>query len=217
MNSSLALTKAMKPALFLVPVACCAALLALTARAETHINVDLGLRLGPPPPIVVREAPPRPIVVEEHRYESPGPDYVWVSGHHTWRDGRWVWVSGTWARPPQPGAIYVEGRWDERPRNWTESHWEVVARSDDRDRWDRRGPSGVELVVEAPPPPRHEHRDHRPGPDYLWIDGYWAWHGRHHEWVAGRWERPPQGRREWVAPRWEHRENGYVFIEGSWH
>lgn len=203
------------------------AALALTARAETHVS--LNLNLGIPAPILVREAPPRPTIVEA-QYAAPGPGFVWIAGHNAWMNGRWVWVAGTWARPPQPGAVYVEGRWDERSRNWTESHWEVVEHRDDRgdrhddhgdrhdDRWDRehRGPGGVEMIVQAPPPPRHEHRGHRPGDDYVWIDGYWAWRGNHHEWVEGRWDRPPHGRHEWIAPRWEHRGGSYVFIEGSW-
>ena len=224
----------MKSTLYLLPATLLAATVSLVAHAENRINIDLGLRLGPPPPIVVREAPPRPVVVveNERRDRQPGPDYVWVSGHNTYRDGRWVWVGGTWARPPQPDAIYVEGRWDERSRSWVESHWEVADRHGDRhddqdrnrdrdrdrdrERWDHRGPGGVDLVVEAPPPPRREHRDRRPGDDFVWVDGYWAYRGRHHEWVPGRWERPPHGRHEWVASRWERRNNGYVFIEGSW-
>lgn len=216
----------MKPSLYLLPATLLAATFSLTAHADPRINIDLGLRLGPPPPIVVHEEPPRPVVVveKERRDAQPGPDYVWVSGHNTYRDGRWVWVGGAWARPPQPGAVYVEGRWDRGTRNWVDAHWEVAERHEfgdrhddrDHDRWDHRGPGGVDIVVEAPPPPRHEHRDHRPGPDYVWIDGYWAWHGGHHEWVAGRWDRPPHGHHEWVAPRWEHRGKGYVFIEGSW-
>ena len=197
----------MKTTLYMLPTALLAATLALTARADTRVNIDLGLRLGPPPPIVVREAPPQPIVEVQTR--SPGAGYMWVPGRHTWRDGRWVWVSGGWVMPPQPGAVYVEGRWDGGSRNWVEGHWEVTGAPGP-------GPFGAELIVEAPPPPRHEHRSHAPGPDYVWIDGYWGWHGHRHEWVEGRWERPPHGRREWVAPRWEHRGNGYVFIEGSW-
>lgn len=197
----------MNKTLFILPTALLAATLALTARADPRINIDLGLHLGPPSPVIVREAPPRPIVEVQTR--SPGSGYVWVPGRHTWRNGRWEWVGGGWVMPPQPGAIYVEGRWDEHSRNWTEGHWEVTGGPGP-------GPIGAELIVEAPPPPRHEHRGHAPGPDYVWIDGYWGWHGRRHEWVEGRWERPPHGRREWVAPRWEHRGNGYVFIEGSW-
>ena len=76
----------------------------------------------------------------------------------------------------------------------------------------------VDFVFEAPPPPRHEvivERD-RPSRDHVWIPGYWA--GRHnkHEWVAGHWERPPQGRTLWVEPRWEKRDRGYVFVDGYW-
>jgi hypothetical protein len=51
---------------------------------------------------------------------------------------------------------------------------------------------------------------------FVWIDGYWAWHGGRHVWIGGRWDRPPHGRRHWVAPRWEHRGHGYIFIEGCW-
>jgi hypothetical protein len=189
---------------YLLPAALFAATLSLTARADTRIGLDL--HLGVPAPIVVREAPPRPVIVET-QYAAPGPGYVWIAGHNVWMNGRWVWVAGTWALPPQPGAFYVEGRWDERSRNWIEAHWELGAPPP---------PPGPQVIVEAPPPPRHEHRGYAPGPEYVWIDGYWAWHGGHHEWVGGRWERPPHGRREWVAPRWERHGGSYVFIEGSW-
>lgn len=207
--------KAMKPTLFSLSAAACAAIFALTAQAETHVSIDLGLRLGVPPPIVVREAPPRPTIVER-QYASPGSGYVWVAGRNTWRDGRWVWVSGGWVRPPQPNAIYVEGRWDERSRNWTESHWEVVDRRDNGDHWDRHGSPGVELIVEAPPPPRHERMSHRPSSEHMWVEGFWARRGHRYEWVAGHWELPPHGHQYWVAPRYEHRDNSYVFVEGRW-
>jgi len=207
MHSSTPLTKAMKPALFSLSAAVCAALLALTARAETHVNIDLGLRLGPPAPIVVREAPPRPTIVER-QYAAPGTGYVWIAGHNTWINGRWAWISGTWVRPPQPGVIYVEGRWDERSRNWIEPHWELVGPPPT--------PPGPAFVLEAPPPPRHERMSHRPSSQYMWVEGFWAWRGHRYEWVAGHWELPPHGHQYWVAPRWENRGNSYVFIEGSW-
>lgn len=196
-------SKYVKPLAFALLTVAGAASLALTARAETHVS--LNLQLGAPPPVVVQTAPPPPVVVEQ-RAVAPGAGYVWVAGHNSWMHGRWVWVPGTWVVPPQPNTIYVEGRWDEHTRNWIEPHWEVVAPP----------PAAPVVVVEAPPPPRHEHHGHAPGPGYVWIDGYWAWHGHHHEWVAGRWALPPHGHHEWVAARWEHRGGSYVFIEGAW-
>ena len=76
----------------------------------------------------------------------------------------------------------------------------------------------VNLVIGAPPPPRHEvivERE-RPSHDHIWVRGYWANRHGHHEWVAGHWELPPRGRNVWVEPRWEKRGHGYVFIEGFW-
>ena len=213
----------MKTALSYIAAPLCAAALALTAQAETHVGIDLGLRIGVPPPIVVREAPPRPVV--ERVVVSPGPGYVLVAGHHTWRDNRWVWVSGTWVQPPQSGAVYVEGRWDERNRNWVESHWEVSSRESDRgpehgsDRdhsdYSRRSDSD-QFFSEAPPPPRHENMSARPSRRHVWIEGYWIGRGHRHEWVSGHWELPPRDHARWNAPRWEHRGSSYVFIEGNW-
>ena len=248
MNSKISLTL----------VACGALAFGLAAHAENRVSIDLGLRLGPPPPIVVHRAPPRPVV--EHMSVSPGPDYVWVAGHHAWRGNDWVWVQGSWERPPQRGAVWVESRWDDRNQNWVDGYWNVERRDDrdfrdqaererrdrerenrdrmererrdreerdrheremrdraDRDRMEHNDHHDNVVVVEAPPPPRHEVRMERPAPDYVWVDGYWAWRGRHHEWVPGRWERPPHSHATWIAPRWEHRNGSYVFIEGTWH
>lgn len=76
----------------------------------------------------------------------------------------------------------------------------------------------VDLNIGAPPPPRHEViiERNRPSRDHVWVPGYWAWRGGRHEWVEGRWERPPHGRKVWVEPKWEHRGKGYVFVEGYW-
>lgn len=206
MHHSTLPTPAMKPSTFTLLAAACAAALAVTARAETHVSIELGLRLGPPPPFVVREAPPRPVIVER-QYSAPGPGFVWIPGHNSWVNGRWTWFPGTWVRPPQPNTIYVAGRWDEHSRNWIESHWELAPPPP---------PPTPIVIMEAPPQLRREHAGYRPGPDYVWIDGYWAWHGRRYEWVPGRWDRPPHGHGKWNAPRYERRGNSYIFIEGSW-
>ena len=176
--------------------------LGLPARAESHVSVDL--HFGVPAPVVVHEAPPRP--VREIVVTSPGRGYVWVPGHYVWHHHRYTWVSGAWVLPPQPAAIYVDGRWDPVTRNWIEAHWELPPPP---------LPAPV-YVVQAPPPPRTEVIIARPSPQHVWVCGYWVWRGHRHEWVAGHWELPPRGVQVWVAPRWEHRPNGYVFVEGCW-
>lgn len=199
---------------------------ACVARADTHVG--LSLRIGAPPPVVVREAPPRRVIVEERRIAAPGPNYVWIAAHHSWDGNRWVWVEGTWVVPPQPGAFWVEGRWDQQSRNWIEGHWEVSVQQSAPISPPPPPPApgyataptgpGEIVVVEAPPPPRREvivERD-RPSRDAVWIAGYWGWdHGRH-SWVAGHWEMPPRPHMTWVEPRWERRGKSYVFIRGTW-
>ena len=76
--------------------------------------------------------------------------------------------------------------------------------------------AGEVVVASAPPPLQQEVIDVQPGPDYVWVGGYWTWRHDHHEWVRGQWKRPPHGRHQWVAPRWEHNTRGYVFIDGHW-
>ena len=39
-----------------------------------------------------------------------------------------------------------------------------------------------------------------PGPDYVWVPGYWDWAGGQWVWVDGKWILPPRGHRVWVAP-----------------
>jgi len=194
----------------------------LVAHASTHVGV--GISIGIPAPIIVRQAPPRP--VHEVVITSPGPGYVWVQGHYSWTGNQWAWVSGAWVMPPQPGAYWVEGRWDGPTQSWTEGHWEIAQTAAVQPTSPppavivpaTPAPSvGTQIIVTAPPPPiRIEHRGHRPGRGYVWISGYWSYEAGRHVWVAGRWMLPPRGHRVWVEPRWEHRGGSYVFIEGTW-
>jgi hypothetical protein len=74
-----------------------------------------------------------------------------------------------------------------------------------------------EMYVDSePPPPQTEVVVASPGPDYVWIGGYWGFNSGRREWVRGRWERPPHAHATWVQPRWEHRGHGYVFVRGTW-
>src|SRR5579862_5600839 len=76
----------------------------------------------------------------------------------------------------------------------------------------------VNVVVDAPPPPpRHEVIIASPGPDFIWIDGYWGGEPGHYVWVPGRWERPPHAHMRWEAPHWDRDRDGhYHMTHGGW-
>jgi hypothetical protein len=76
-----------------------------------------------------------------------------------------------------------------------------------------------------PPPPRVYRVPARPGPDYVWVEGYWYPQGRRYLWHNGYWTHPPYEGAYWVAPyyregqyfagRWEGRR-GEVFHDHRW-
>jgi len=77
----------------------------------------------------------------------------------------------------------------------------------------------AELEVEGPPPPPQEEVVvAAPGPDFVWIGGFWDWDVgvRHFVWHAGRWERPPHAEAHWVGPRYEMRNGHHYFHRGHW-
>jgi len=71
------------------------------------------------------------------------------------------------------------------------------------------------VVQEAPPPPQAEVVPVSPGPDYVWIDGYWAWNGRW-VWTPGRWKIRPHLRAVWAPGHWIHGRHGWVWAPGHW-
>ena len=72
------------------------------------------------------------------------------------------------------------------------------------------------VVVTAPPAAQSEGVLAQPGPDYVWVPGYWTWRDSRYEWMAGHWEIPPHASAVWVAPRYETENGGYRFYEGYW-
>ena len=71
----------------------------------------------------------------------------------------------------------------------------------------------IGINIGAPPPPRVlKVRPVQPGPDYLWIDGYWYPVGHKYAWHPGYWTRPPYPGAHWVAPR----HDGKQFFAGYW-
>jgi hypothetical protein len=75
------------------------------------------------------------------------------------------------------------------------------------------GQVSLGIQIGPPPPPRVMRiQPPRPGPDYIWVDGYWYPVGRHYRWHAGYWSRPVYPGARWIGPRYE----GNRYLNGYW-
>jgi hypothetical protein len=71
----------------------------------------------------------------------------------------------------------------------------------------------VGIRIGAPPRPRVVRvLPRRPGPEFVWVAGYWYPVGHHYKWHEGYWTRPPYEGANWVSPRYD----GGEFFEGYW-
>ena len=74
----------------------------------------------------------------------------------------------------------------------------------------------VHIITGRPPAPRYERRSPRPGPDYIWVGGFWHSDGGQWIWVPGRWEPPVAPQAYWIPPRYVRSERGYIYEPGHW-
>jgi hypothetical protein len=74
------------------------------------------------------------------------------------------------------------------------------------------GQIGIGITIGAPPPPRVIVRPAAPGPDFVWVDGYWYPVSGHYKWHTGYWTRAPYAGAVWVGPRYE----GHQYYNGYW-
>ena len=71
----------------------------------------------------------------------------------------------------------------------------------------------IGIRIGPPPPPRVVRvQPARPGPDFLWVEGYWYPVNGKYTWHAGYWTRPPYSGAHWVAPH----HDGQQFFAGYW-
>jgi len=71
----------------------------------------------------------------------------------------------------------------------------------------------IGISIGPPPPPRVVYAvPVSPGPDFIWIEGYWYPAGRRYKWHGGYWTRAPYAGARWVVPRYD----GGQFFEGYW-
>lgn len=71
------------------------------------------------------------------------------------------------------------------------------------------------VVTEAPPPEPAELVSPSPGPEHVWVRGYWSWSERGWLWVPGRWQRARRGF-DWVPGRWGRHVHGWTWVPGHW-
>jgi hypothetical protein len=68
------------------------------------------------------------------------------------------------------------------------------------------------IRIGEPPAPRAYRVPRPPGPDYMWVEGYWYPQGSHYRWHDGYWTRPPYEGAYWVEPY----HVGGQYFEGRW-
>lgn len=75
-------------------------------------------------------------------------------------------------------------------------------------------PRGV-VVSGPPPPPVQEERPPAPGPQSVWVAGYWHWTGMQYAWIPGHWDAAPPGA-SWTGPQYSQRDGKYFYESGKW-
>ena len=68
------------------------------------------------------------------------------------------------------------------------------------------------IRIGEPPPPRVYAVAPQPGPEFVWVEGYWFPQGRHYAWHDGYWTRPPYAEAYWVEPFY----NRGQYVAGYW-
>ncbi len=75
------------------------------------------------------------------------------------------------------------------------------------------GQVSIGIQIGPPPPPRVVSVVQvRPGPEFVWVEGYWYPVGHKYKWHDGYWTRPPYAGARWIPPR----HDGARFYEGYW-
>jgi len=150
-------------------------------------------------------APPEPVV--EDSPPKPEPGNIWIPGYWWWSRplARYVWITGAWRNAP-PDQIWYPGSWIVSSPGryaWSPGYW--APRDFVR-----------ETIELAPPPMRVESFGPRPGAEYVWTSGYYAYRDGSYVWVVGSWLRPPTVGLGWIEPRYISCGGRYCFQPGRW-
>jgi len=74
------------------------------------------------------------------------------------------------------------------------------------------GQMAIGIEIGEPPAPLAYRVPPMPGPDFVWVEGYWYPQGRRYVWHDGYWTRPPYEGAYWVAPYYV----GGRYFPGQW-
>ncbi len=73
------------------------------------------------------------------------------------------------------------------------------------------------VLVRTPPPPiPFYEQPFCPGPDYIWIPGYWDYGSDGYYWVPGMWELAPRVGWMWTPGYWGWSDGVYLWHSGYW-
>ena len=83
-----------------------------------------------------------------------------MRGRWDWRNGNWEWLAGHWEKE-RAGKRWREARWENQNGAYVlvEGAWDEAPM----------------YPTAAPPPPREERFDAKPG--HVWVRGRWDWRG----------------------------------------
>ncbi len=169
------------------------------AFAETYsIDPAPSLLVPKEPPAMVDELPPE--------FRPDGDEMVWIPGYWGWDADRkdYIWISGVYRVPPE-GQRWVPGYWQAADGGW---QWIPGFWLED----------AVETIEYLEPPPvslEAGPTSPSPGPDYVYIPGYWHYAPTGYQWQVGYWY-PGQMNYVWVPPRYIWTPAGCIFVNGYW-
>jgi len=88
----------------------------LASTAMAQLQAEIYVPMAPPAPRVevIPTLPPERVEVEH-----------WQPGYWRWNGHEYGWYDGRYVARPRRGAVWVPGRWEQRPRGWVyvEGHW----------------------------------------------------------------------------------------------
>ena len=174
------------------------------------------------PAIVIHQLPTMPTHVK--RPPKPGKNFVWSKGYFRWnpKKERYVWAVGAWKKKA-PGKVWVPGHYDLIKKHgykikvWIPGHWELT-----KGAVTPKAPSAPVVMMRAlPAVPKNVKRPRKPGPKFIWSNGYFRWNPKkeRYVWAVGKWVKRVKGKK-WVKGKYKVvKKNGYkikVWVGGHW-